>query len=177
MCFKHISTLAWKCLVTCPKLGSQHYKCVSGSPWRYRNVFGSCSVRSQPLWLHWRTCCTPYKRILSLGPRTPYLWKAPAGWLRQMKATDALTKMNPLLPTGLCGLNGGRGELSLLGDAAFTFSFTCRASLFGSSAAFFAVSNKMKDETFSTKLLQRFTTAYVQWVTEQKKVLFWSSLS
>lgn len=67
--------MAWKCLVTCPKSGFQHYKCVSFSPWRYRNVFGSCSAQSQPLWLHWRTCCTPYKRILSLGPRTPYLLK------------------------------------------------------------------------------------------------------
>lgn len=35
------------------------------SPLRYHNVFGSCSAPFQPLWLHWRTCCTPYKRILS----------------------------------------------------------------------------------------------------------------
>lgn len=159
MCFKRINRLAWKRLVPRPKSGSHHYKSASCSPWRYRNVSGSCSVRSQPLWLHWRTCCTPYKRIPSLGPRTPYLWKekktkkkkkssrsSKTGWLWRLKTRDVIMKTNPVLPTGLRGLNGGRGGLSL-GDAASTFSSTHWPSLLDSSAAFFAVRNKTKDET------------------------------
>lgn len=53
--------------------------------------------------------------------------------------------MNPILPTGVCGLNGGRGELLLAGDAVFTSTFTRWASPFDSSVAFFALGNKTKE--------------------------------
>lgn len=48
--------------------------CVLGLPVGYRSVWGFCSGWFLPLWLQWRTYYTPYRRNLSLGARTPYLW-------------------------------------------------------------------------------------------------------
>lgn len=81
---------------------------------------------------------------------------------------------NPILPTGLWGLNGGRGELSLVGDAVFTFSFTCWSSLFDLSAA--GVTSPLGSVTCSalscSSLLCRLFTFWFCWASVPGAELF-----
>lgn len=99
--------------------------------------------------------------------------RAKTGWL--LKTTDPIIWMNPILPTGLCGLKGGRGELSFVGDAVFTSSFPRWALLFDSIAAFFAGRNTTKKETFSKMLLCRFSTLMLSEWQIKKQSISWSS--